>query len=66
MIMSYRQKSETDTSLPAVYEIRIKGHLRRLGTDWFGGLTIAPEDNGDTLLGGPAIDQAALHALLSC
>jgi hypothetical protein len=33
-------------------------------TDWFGGLSITREDNGDTLLTGPIVDQAALHGLL--
>ena len=49
---------------PMVYQIRIKSHLGRQWTDWFGGLTITLEDNGDTLLTGPVIDQAALHGLL--
>jgi hypothetical protein len=47
-----------------VYQIRLKGHLGSQWTDWFGGLTITLEDNGDTLLTGPVIDQAALHGLL--
>ena len=47
-----------------VYQIRIKGHLGRQWTDWFGGLTITLEEDGDTLLTGPVIDQAALHGLL--
>ena len=47
-----------------VYQIRIKGHLGREWTDWFEGLTITLEENGDTLLTGPVIDQAALHGLL--
>jgi hypothetical protein len=47
-----------------VYQIRIKGHLDRRWTDWFDGLTITLEDNGDTLLTGPVADQAALHGLL--
>ena len=38
--------------------------MRREWTDWFGGLTITLEDNGDTLLTGPVSDQAALHGLL--
>ena len=46
------------------YEIRLKGHLDDRWTDWFGGLTITLEDNGDTLLTGPVVDQAALHGLL--
>ena len=47
-----------------IYQIRLKGHLGGQWTDWFGGLTITLEDNGDTLLTGPVIDQAALHGLL--
>lgn len=47
-----------------VYQIRLKGHLGRQWTDWFGGLTITPQANGDTLLTGPVADQAALHGLL--
>jgi hypothetical protein len=47
-----------------VYEIRLEGHLGSWWTDWFGGLTITLQDNGDTLLTGPVADQAALHGLL--
>jgi hypothetical protein len=47
-----------------VYQIRIKGHLGPGWTDWFDGLTITLEENGDTLLTGPVVDQAALHGLL--
>jgi len=46
------------------YEIRFKGHLDDRWSEWFEGLTITLEDNGDTLLTGPVIDQAALHGLL--
>ncbi len=53
-----------DPGQPIVYQIRIKGHLGCEWTGWFGGLTIALEDNGHTLLTGPVIDQAALHGLL--
>jgi len=49
---------------PGLYEIRIKGHLADRWADWFGGLTITLEDNGDTLLAGPVVDQAALFGLL--
>ena len=47
-----------------LYEIRIKGHLDDRWSDWFGGLTITLEEDGNTLLTGPVIDQAALHGLL--
>jgi len=49
---------------PVVYQIRIEGHLGPQWTEWFGGMTITPEDDGDTLLTGPVEDQAALHGLL--
>ncbi|MCP4543149.1 MAG: hypothetical protein GY832_39045 [Chloroflexi bacterium] len=46
------------------YQIRLQGHLDRQWTDWFGGLIITLEENGDTLLTGPVADQSALHGLL--
>ncbi len=49
---------------PGLYEIRIKGHLDDQWDAWFGGLTITLEDDGNTLLAGPVVDQAALYGLL--
>ena len=49
---------------PGLYEIRIEGHLDHRWAGWFDGLTLTLEDNGDTLLTGPVVDQAALHGLL--
>ncbi|HRN69091.1 MAG TPA: hypothetical protein PK205_13230 [Promineifilum sp.] len=49
---------------PTSYEIRVAGHLPPHWADWFEGLTITLEEDGDTLLTGPVIDQAALHGLL--
>ena len=49
---------------PMVYQIRVKGHLGPQWTDWFAGLTITLEDNGETLLTSSVVDQAALHGLL--
>ena len=62
--MSNEINSESDPGQAMVYQIRIKGHLGHEWTDWFGGLTLTLEDNGETLLTGPVIDQAALHGLL--
>jgi hypothetical protein len=56
--------STKDHYEPGLYEIRLKGHLGSQWTDWFDGLTITLEEDGDTLLTGPVIDQAALHGLL--
>jgi hypothetical protein len=62
--MSSTFNSEMNPGQPLVYQIRIKGHLGRQWTDWFEGLTITLDDNGDTLLTGSVVDQAALHGLL--
>ena len=62
--MSDTLNSELDRGRSTVYQIRVKGHLGRQWTEWFGGLTISPEANGDTFLTGPVVDQAALHGLL--
>jgi len=52
-----------DSSQSTIYEIRIRGHLSSQWTDWFEGLSITLIE-GDTLLAGPIVDQAALHGLL--
>jgi hypothetical protein len=62
--MSNDIDAEIDPGQPMAYQIRIKGHLGHQWTDWFGGLAISLENNGDTLLTGPVVDQAALHGLL--
>src|SRR5689334_13065950 len=62
--MSNKLDPKIGPNEPMVYQIRIMGHLGRQWADWFGGLIITLEDNGDTLLTGPVVDQAALHGLL--
>jgi hypothetical protein len=62
--MAEQPSLRTGPDLPAVYQIRIEGHLGQAWTGWFAGLSIALEDNGDTLLTGAVIDQAELHGLL--
>ena len=62
--MSNELEPKPTPSQIVVYQIRIKGHLDREWTDWFEGLTITLEEDGDTLLTGPVTDQAALHGLL--
>jgi hypothetical protein len=70
--MSSEHKPQSDHEVGAqhhpsqamVYQIRIKSHLGSDWTDWFEGLTITLEDNGDTLLTGTVVDQSALHGLL--
>ena len=62
--MSETHTSNEDHYEPGHYEIRIKGHLADRWADRFGGLTITLEEDGDTLLTGPVVDQAALFGLL--
>jgi len=62
--MSNKQTNDEKDEQQQCYEIRLKGHLEDRWNDWFDGLTITLEENGDTLLTGPVIDQAALHGIL--
>ncbi len=55
---------QPETGVPVVYQIRLKGHLGSQWKDWFESMTITLEEDGDTLLTGRVIDQAALHGLL--
>jgi hypothetical protein len=47
-----------------IYQIRLQGHLDPQWAAWFDGLTITLAANGETLVTGPVVDQAALHGLL--
>ena len=48
-----------------LYEIRVRGHLDARRARQFEGLTMTLLPEGDTLLRGPLVDQAALHGVLS-
>ena len=62
--MSGTHASTGDHDVPMQYEIRIRGHLDMRWADWFEDVTITLEKDGNTVLTGPGIDQAALHRLL--
>jgi hypothetical protein len=62
--MSESDGSTEDHHEPRLYEIRIKGHLDNRWAAWFEGLVITLDKNGETLLSGAVVDQAALHGLL--
>jgi hypothetical protein len=62
--MSNELNQKMDPDRPPIYQVRLKGHLGQEWADWFGGLTIRLNKNGETLLTGPALDQAALYGLL--
>jgi len=61
--MSNKQTFDEKYDQQQWYEIRLKGHLDDRWSDWFDGLIITLEEDGDTLLTGPVIDQTALHGL---
>jgi len=46
-------------------EIRVQGQVDEQWSEWFEGLTVTPTDEGDTLLTGVVVDQAAFHGLLT-
>ena len=62
--MSDKQTYDEKYNQHPCYEIRLKGHLDDRWAEWLEGLTFTLEEDGDTLLTGPVIDQAALHGLL--
>jgi hypothetical protein len=62
--MSETIGSTRDYYEPGLYEIRIRGHLDDRRAAWFEGLILTRQDNGETLLTGMVIDQAALYGLL--
>ena len=48
-----------------LFEIRIKGHLTDQWSEWLDGLDMRPGDNGETILTGVIVDQAALLGILN-
>lgn len=47
------------------YQIRVRGHLDQSWSAWFDGLTITNLANGEAMLSGPIVDQAALYGRLN-
>ncbi len=62
--MEQQQPPSANRGEPAVYQIRVKGHLSADWSAWFDGMTIAQDADGATLITGLVADQAALHGLL--
>jgi hypothetical protein len=62
--VTHRTDPSADPIGSTVYQIRLRGQLGPLWSDWFEGLAITWDDNGDTLLTGSVADQSALHGLL--
>ena len=47
------------------YEIRVQGQLDQHWSAWFNGLAISYDADGNTVLRGSLVDEAALHGVLS-
>ena len=62
--MSSEHTPPPDPVQPMICHIRIEGHLGPHWSDWFEGFAITLQENGQTLLTGPLVDQAALHGLI--
>lgn len=62
--MTEQHSAHSTQHQPQMYQIKLKGRLGVEWVAWFEGLAITYEANGDTLLTGPVVDQAALHGLL--
>ncbi len=52
-------------SQKTIYEIRVQGHLDKQRSEWFGGLSITHQPDGETILTGEIVDQSALNAILN-
>ncbi|MFN2136954.1 MAG: hypothetical protein ACK2UK_13425 [Candidatus Promineifilaceae bacterium] len=55
---------DNQQNIPTAYEIRIKGFLGDEWAEWFEGMTVTRTVDGETLLSGSVVDQAALYGLL--
>jgi hypothetical protein len=62
--MTNHRSVPTRPGQPAFYQIRVAGHLSEQWTGWFDGLSITLAEDGDTIISGPVVDQAALYGLL--
>ena len=46
------------------YQIKVKGELDSVWMEWFEGLSLVHDCDGNTVLTGPIVDQTALHSIL--
>ena len=62
--MSGKTNSQSDPKQPRIYQIKIEGHLGNHWSEWLENLTVTRDEDGNTLLTGPVVDDAALHGIL--
>ena len=53
------------THFPSNYKIRIKGILDERWKDWFDGMSIANQENGEVFLHGVVQDQSTLVGIIN-
>lgn len=54
-----------EPSRSAYYEIRVEGQIDSTWSEWFDGLDVTPQKNGETLIAGLIPDQAVLQGILT-
>jgi hypothetical protein len=61
-----QEGSRFDKFSPSTYyEIRVEGQLDSSWSEWFDGLKVTPQENGETLIAGLIPDQAVLQGILT-
>lgn len=50
--------------MAVIYQIRLKGHLDPIHKEWFDGFSMTLHPDGETILCGQVVDQAALFGAL--
>jgi hypothetical protein len=64
--MNIEDRSDPATdSGSKVYEIHVKGHLDNTWSQWLEGLEVKLLENGEMILYGPIVDQAALISVIN-
>ena len=59
------RKTFSSQSGGRVYEIHVKGQLNSRWSEWLEGLEVKLLENGEMILSGPIVDQAALMGVLN-
>ena len=59
------RNAQTSHSGGRFFEIYVKGHLNSQWSDWLEGLQVKLLDNGEMILSGHLVDQAALMGVLN-
>jgi hypothetical protein len=59
-----RRSHQAPSAGQSIYEIEVQGGLDCHWSEWFDGLTVARDENDNTILRGSIPDQAALRGVL--